>query len=166
MAGAAGGGQDAKLQKLASKIESNEKLSGGHAVLVAVPAKRGGVLAAATGAVSGNVSNVVAARDRSRGGVDMASSAGKVLKMMGDGSDFVLCITDDALRIVRLIGFGILGGTPTIVPHAAITAVHTSPELKKQVNVEFTDASVLGFQIPKESHREALGDVAASTWGG
>ena len=118
MAGAAGGGQDAKLQKLASKIESNEKLSGGHAVLVAVPAKRGGVLAAATGAVSGNVSNVVAARDRGRGGVDMASSAGKVLKMMGDGSDFVLCITDDALRIVRLIGFGILGGTPTIVPHA------------------------------------------------
>ncbi len=156
-------GQDAKAQKLAAKIEGKAALSGGHGVLVAVPVKRGSLGAAAAGALSGSGRGVAAARDRSRRDVDQGATAGTLLKMIGDGSDFVLCCTDADLRIIRFVGFGILGSTPTIVPPDTMQTL-TVDDGTKQAHLVFGDGSTLPFKVPKDAHRAALRDAAAVLW--
>lgn len=156
--------QDIKIQKLAAKIEASQKLSGGHAVLVAVPAKRGGALAAVAGAMSGNVRNMQAMRDRSRSDVDRSASAGDVHKQIGDGSDFVLCVTSDDVRIIRLVAFGVMTGTPCVLEHSAIAGITVDAATKKHVQIDFHDGSALPFQVVKDPHRASLQKVARATW--
>ena len=141
MAGARDG-QDAKLVKLAEKIEKKPELGGGHDVLVAVPVKRGGLAAATAGALSGSTRRVLAAQERSRGGVDAGEAAGKLLRMIGDGSDFVLCCTADDVRVIRLVGFGVLGKA-TIVPRSTMTGIACDDDLGKDVALVFVDGSAL-----------------------
>ncbi len=157
-------GQDGKLQKLAAKIESNQKLSGGRSVLIAVPAKRGGALAAAAGAMSGSVRGVQRARARSRSDVDGSASAGDVLKQIGDGSDFVICVTTDDVRIIRLVAFGVMPGTPCILEHSSIAGITVDLATKKHLQIDFHDGSALPFQVVKDPHRASLRAVAAATW--
>jgi hypothetical protein len=156
---------DAKATKLTAKVNAKPSIVLGDPIALALPVKNGSLLLGGAALLGLGVASAVAVEAGQRASKARGDMAKAVSKAVGGGSDQILCFGDEAVRIVRLVGFGAMGSNPTVVRNADIEWIHTDEnKLGKQVMVLFTDRSVLSYKVPRREDRALLAQLAPQLW--